>query len=161
MVNCTLLVKALAWNWHTSLPLTLHWPKQVTWPCLTSDWGNACLPLPRRRRNGIVENSLYDHKTTPLSTFMIDHAFRCGILSKSQSRWVTFHGFRELGKVDGESIQHLQKDTVKGIWGGAKCGLETPISAKRETWGPYWKRMIHLTIENLSFLGRKKPWQTK
>lgn len=31
VMNHTLALKASAWQWHPSLLLTFHWPKQVTW----------------------------------------------------------------------------------------------------------------------------------
>lgn len=39
--------------------------------CLTPDCGKQCLSLPRRKRNKIFENSLYDHSTPHSSTLMI------------------------------------------------------------------------------------------
>lgn len=54
----------------TSLPCAFHWPKPVLRPCLILDWRNAGLRLPRRR-NGMFENSLMDHNTTPLSTLLV------------------------------------------------------------------------------------------
>lgn len=36
--------------------------------CLTPDWGNESLSLPRRKKNGVPENTLDDHTTPHSST---------------------------------------------------------------------------------------------
>lgn len=51
-------------------------------PCLS--WRNTSPLLPKRRRNGIFENSLHDHSSTPLSALMVLRLWG----NESGSQWV-------------------------------------------------------------------------